>query len=73
MLWLAALAATAAQPLPPKPAVIPSLQAKASVRIVRAMPIRFQEIERQAPAALRRTVVRTSDGELREARLLEFQ
>ncbi len=73
MLWLAALAATVAQADSPASDATPLRQARASVRIVRATPVRFQEIEKQAPASLRTAKIRTSTGEPREARLLEFQ
>ncbi len=72
MFWLALLA-TVAQADVPRPSALPLRQAKASVRIVRASPVRFQEIEQRAPATLRKTLIRSPDGELHEARLLEFE
>ena len=72
MFWLV-LAATAAQADPPKPAAIPLRQAKATVRIVRAEPVRFEMIKRDTPEALRKTVVRSPNGEAQEADLLEFE
>lgn len=69
LLFLAAAIATAS---PVSPAV-PDRQARATVRIFRAEPIRFQEIERQQPDQLRSTVVRTREGKPEPARLLEYQ
>ena len=72
MFWLAALAATVAQP-DARLAVTPLRQARASVRIVRAEPIRFRQIEAEAPGTLRRTFIRVPGGERSEARLREFE
>ena len=52
---------------------VPDQQAKATVRILRAEPIKFQDIERQRPQALRSTVVHSRDGRSEPARLLEYQ
>ena len=73
MLWLAFVAATAAQADAPRRDATPQVQAKATVRIVRAMPIRFDEIEQQTPATLRRGTIRLPDGGVQQARLIEFQ
>lgn len=69
MLLLAATILTAPAVSP----IAPQRQATATVRIVRAEPVRFQDIERQAPSLLRSTVVRTRDGRTEPARLLEYQ
>jgi len=69
MLLLAAAIATAA----PVSQATPDRQARATVRIVRVEPVRFQEIERRQPSLLRSTYVRTRDGGPEAARLLEYQ
>ena len=69
MLLLAAAIATASTVGP----TLPDRQARATVRILRAEPAYFQEIERQRPALLRSTVVRGRDGKLEPVRLLEYQ
>lgn len=51
----------------------PDRQAKATVRIVRVEPVRFEEIERKRPSLLRSTYLRTRDGKSEPARLLEYQ
>ena len=73
MLLLAAFAVTSLAAEPPRPAGTPARQARATVRIIRADPVRFTEIERESPASLRATVLRSPDGDAREARLLEFE
>jgi hypothetical protein len=52
---------------------VPERQAQATVRIIRAEPVRFEEVEKQRPNELRTTVIRTRDGKTEPARLLEFQ
>jgi len=69
MLLLAAAIATASTVSPASP----DRQAKASVRILRVEPIRFQELERRQPGLLRSTYVRMRDGKLEPVRLLEYQ
>ena len=72
MFWLAAIAATIAQP-DARPVAPPLRQAKASVRVVRASALHFQDIEARTPALLRKTIIRTPNGATREARLIEFE
>ncbi|HET7708966.1 MAG TPA: hypothetical protein VFK50_05450 [Sphingomicrobium sp.] len=67
MLLLAAAIAASTTP------TAPDHQARATVRIVRAEPVRFAEIEQQRPQDLRPTVIRSSDGRAEPARLLEYQ
>ena len=69
MLLLAAALLTA----PSATSVAPERQAKATVRILRVEPVKFQEIERLRPDLLRSTVVRTREGKPEPARLLEYQ
>ena len=73
MFWLALVAATAVQADVPKREAVPLRQARASVRLVRASPIHFEQIERQSPGALRKSVIRSPDGAVQEARLIEFE
>ena len=51
----------------------PRRQATATVRIIRAEPLHFADIERQQPQALRATVIRGCDGRPEAARLYEYQ
>ena len=67
MLLLATIIAASATP------ILPDRQARATVRIVRAEPVNFAEIERQRPELLRSTVLRTANGTPEPARLLEYQ
>ena len=69
MLLLAAAIVTAAT----TGQAVPDRQARATVRILRVEPVRFQEIESQQPELLRSTVVRNRDGKPEPARLLEYQ
>ena len=52
---------------------VPDRQGRATVRIIRADPIKFAEIERLRPELLRSTIIRTRDGKPEAARLLEYQ
>jgi hypothetical protein len=71
MLLLAALAATAAQPIPG--GVRARQPAQATVTIVRdAARLRFSEVERQAPHSLRTTVIRSGADAGRPIRLVEY-
>lgn len=72
MLLLAALALTATPPGPAASAP-PPRQARASVRIVRASPIHFEDVERRSPTSFREAIVRSADGESVKARLIEFE
>ena len=72
MLLLALAAAVAGQQADPAP-VRPRFQARATVRILSGAPVRFAEIETERPRALRKTEIRSSDGTLRPAKLLEFE
>ena len=65
LLFAAALAASTTQ-------AVPDRQARASVRIIRVEPVRFAEIERDRPKALRSTVIRSVDGRREPARLIEY-
>ena len=69
---LAAVIAVATAAAPAMPAA-PRKQAVATVRIVRAEPLRFAEIERKSPNALRTTRIAGPNGTREPARLLEFQ
>jgi hypothetical protein len=69
MLLLATAIATASTVSP----AAPDRQARATVRILRVEPIRFQEIERERPELLRSTNLRTQDGRTEPARLIEYQ
>jgi hypothetical protein len=66
LLIAAAIATTVTQ-------AVPDRQARASVRIVRVEPLRFAEIERLQPHSLRDAMIRTRDGRIEPARLLEYQ
>ena len=66
-----ALAALAAA-MPPAP-VSPGRQAQATVTILSSASLRFAEIEKARPEALRETRVRTADGSLQTVRLVEFE
>ena len=66
LLLAAALAAVATEP------VRPDRQAKASVRIVRAEPHHFREIERADPRRLRSITVRSADGAIERLRVVEY-
>lgn len=72
MVILALVAATTAAAEPqPTTRVAPAVQARATVRIVSGVRVKFgEEVE---DAQLRTTQVRDSDGNMKEARLVEFQ
>ena len=72
MLSLLALA-SALPAEPPRVSVVPTQQARASVRIVAAKPIHFAEVERTSPEKLRTTQRRHADGTIETVRLLEFE
>lgn len=65
----AALAATAT-PLEP---VAPERQARAVVRILKAEPLRFAELEKLKPQLFRETTIRSPNGTEEKARLIEFE
>lgn len=65
---LAALAAAA-----PSVPASPERQARAMVTIVSSAALRFAEIEKSRPKALRETRVRSADGSLQTVRLVEFE
>lgn len=69
MLWIAALAAASVS-IPPAQ---PQRQARATVRILRAEPLLFQEMERNTPSLLRTATVRTREGKSQAVRLVEYQ
>ena len=66
LLVAAALSAAVATPVEPR------RQAKASVRIVRAEPHHFKEIERTDPSRLRNIIVRSANGSAERVRVLEY-
>jgi hypothetical protein len=72
ILTILALAGASATPPPPL-RVAAERQAVAMVRILPGAPLRFAEIERNAPETLRDTQVRGPDGSTEPARLVEFQ
>jgi hypothetical protein len=74
MLWLVASAAALSAPVQP-PRWAPSgavAQATASVRIISGVRLKFGDENPQAPKARDRKV-RTEDGLVRPARLIEFE
>lgn len=70
MVIFALLAATAAEPPPPPPAT-PLVQARATVRVLSGVRVKFGE--EQENAQLRTSQVRDRDGQVQQARLVEFQ
>ena len=70
VLAFALAAATAAIPASDRG---PSRQATATVRIIRAKPLHFADIERQEPGALRVSLTRPRDGTREPVRLYEYQ
>lgn len=54
-------------------AVAPERQAQATVTILPAARLRFSEIEKTQPKALRETVIRGANGSRDTVRLVEFQ
>lgn len=74
MMLLALAALAAAAPPPPTAArAEPQRQARASVTILAAEPLRFAEIERTRPAILRDSQVVDADGNASPIRLVEFE
>ena len=70
MVIFAILAATVVPvPVPASP----ERQARAMVTIVSNAALRFAEIEKSRPKALRETRVRSADGSLQTVRLVEFE
>ena len=71
---IAAAAALAATLVPHAPArTAPDRQARATVTILAAAPLRFSEIERRNPKVLRDSKVRRRDGSTEIVRLVEFE
>ena len=72
---LALASATLAVPLErvEPQAAVPVRQARATVTILSAAGLRFADIEREQPEALRETVVRGADGSVELLKLVEFQ
>ena len=70
VLLIATAAALAAIPAPDRG---PSRQATATVRIVRAKPLHFAEIERQDPNTLRLSLTRSREGKRDQVRIYEYQ
>lgn len=54
-------------------AVAPVRQARATVTILPSAPLRFADIEREQPKALRDSVARAADGSVELLKLVEFQ
>lgn len=71
LLALAALAAATADQPAARPGA--SAQATATIRVLSGSAIRFEEVEKDSPASLRDTQVRSSDGSLQTVRVVEFQ
>ena len=71
-MFLAAAIALATAAVPAQ-SVESRRQATATVRIVRAQPLNFADIERSQPKTLRSSVIRGRDGQRETARLVEFQ
>ena len=67
----AALAATLV-PQAPAP-VSPGRQAQATVTILASAALRFSEIEKNHPKALREAKVRSADGSVETVKLVEFE
>jgi hypothetical protein len=53
--------------------VAPQRQAQATVTILPNALVRFSEIERDRPHALRQSVIRGADGSVETVKLVEFQ
>jgi hypothetical protein len=70
LLAVATAAAIAAQPAADSET---RRQATATVRIVRATPLHFADLERQEPGTLRTSVGRSRDGRREPIRLYEYQ
>jgi hypothetical protein len=69
-----ATAALAATLVPQAQApVAPQRQAQATVTILSNAQVRFSEIERDRPRAMRQSVVRGPDGSVETVKLVEFQ
>ncbi|HUE78265.1 MAG TPA: hypothetical protein VMN38_01355 [Sphingomicrobium sp.] len=77
MVILAAAAIVAAAPaqeaVQPSSPIAVQRQAQAMVRIVSSAAVRFSEIERDRPEALRETMIRGPNGTPEAAKLVEFQ
>jgi hypothetical protein len=75
MALLLALAATlaAAADQPPRRPAGASAQAIATIRIVSGSTVRFEDLEKSAPARLRETRLRSADGVVQVAKVVEFQ
>jgi hypothetical protein len=70
MLLLLAIAASNLQPAMPVRAVA---QARVTVRIEQGSELRFAELERNQPQRLHERMIKTSDGLVQPARLIEFE
>jgi hypothetical protein len=70
MLLFLAAAASTLQPIVPVGA---SAHARAVVRIEQGTELRFAEIEREQPQRIQERTVRSSDGSVQPARLVEFE
>ena len=66
-----ALAAAPAQ-AEPRPAAA-SARAQATIRIISAAELRFEDIERLSPQRLRLSTIRSTAGHAQPAKLVEFQ
>ena len=73
MLFLTAAAiAASAQPQPMRGPVAPSVQARATIRILSGATVRFGEARADGDGTRRDTTIRT-DGSVQAAKLIEFQ
>ena len=70
---LAIIAASQPPADPLQSEVTTGRQAQALVRILRAEPVRFSEIEDSRSELLRETAIRSPDGSMKPARLVEFE
>jgi ABC-type molybdate transport system substrate-binding protein len=66
-----AVAATSGGSTPP--AAGARAHATASIKILSAASLRFDELERTEPTALRETQVRSADGSVQQLKVVEFQ
>jgi len=73
MLFLIVAAAAIAPPPAPRSPTSASAQARAIVRIVSGVRLRFGEAQDQGVPRVRETVIRTQDARLQRAKLIEFE
>jgi hypothetical protein len=73
MVLLAAAAAVLSQAELPRMPTATSAQARAMVRIVSGVRLRFDQRANDGAPQLRETVIRTQDARLQPAKLIEFE